>query len=82
MGGVTTHTEMQGLSPGRMSEAEGPFEWVRDRPLDVLALTFAVGFVPISIAVAESFLAAAIIARAFRLGRGQPKLCLPRVVWY
>jgi O-antigen ligase len=73
---------VEDLPPARVTEIGRWRECLRDRHADALALTLAVGAVPISIAVAESFLAVAIIARVIRSARGQTKLFLPRVFWY
>jgi O-antigen ligase len=65
-----------------VSELEHWHARLRGRHVDALALTLAVGAVPISIAVAESFLAIAILARLARYIRGEAELFLPRVFWY
>jgi O-antigen ligase len=53
-----------------------------DRQIDRLALALALCAVPLSIAVTESLLVVAFLARAVRLARRQASACLPRVLWF
>jgi len=50
--------------------------------LDALLLGLALCAVPISIAVTESFLAIAVLARIIAIARGRANLFLPRVFWF
>ncbi len=49
---------------------------------DVQALTLAIWCVPLSIAVAEFFLTAALLYRIIRCARGQDRIVLPRAFWF
>jgi O-antigen ligase len=54
----------------------------RAQRLDALSLGLALCAVPISIAVTESFLAIAVLARIIAIARGRAKVFLPRVFWF
>src|SRR3990172_1613303 len=77
-----TRLEIESQHAVGVSELERWHARLRGRHVDALALTLAVGAVPISIAIAESFLAIAILARLARYIRGEAELFLPRVFWY
>jgi O-antigen ligase len=51
-------------------------------PLDRTALLLALWSVPISIAVAESFLAIAVLARMVSVARGEARIALSRCFWF
>lgn len=55
---------------------------VAERRADRIALALALCAVPLSIAVAETFLAIALLARVVRIARGKEALQLPRVFWF
>lgn len=62
-----------------------PLGWralLRDRQVDRLALALALCAVPISIALSESLLVIALLARVVRIARGQAPLRVPRVFWF
>ena len=75
-------SDVQDLPPARGTEIGCWREYLCSRHPGALALTLAVGAVPISIAAAEFFLAVAIITRLIRLARRQTKFFLPQVFWY
>ncbi len=54
----------------------------RGRRYDRLAFALALCAVPVSIAVCESFLVAALVLRAVRVARGQAQIVFPRVFWF
>ncbi len=60
----------------------GLVEGLRRQTLDAAALTLALTAVPISIAIAESFLALALVARAVRCVRSRRGPALPRIFWF
>ena len=64
----------------------GAFEsWralVAERRVDRIALALGLCAVPFSIAVAETFLAIALLARVVRIARGKEALQLPRIFWF
>ncbi len=82
MNQVLSGVAKAGPPPAFVTEIGRWNEFLRSRHLDELALIPAVAAVPISIAVAEIFLAVGIVARIVRLARGQIRLNLPRVFWY
>lgn len=51
-------------------------------PLDCLALTLAIGAVPLSIAISESFLAISLLVRVLNRRRVRPRARLPRSFWF
>jgi hypothetical protein len=55
---------------------------IRERPIDSAALTLALAMVPISIAVSESFLALAVVARVVGCVRHREHTRAPRVFWF
>jgi O-antigen ligase len=56
--------------------------WIRERPIDTLALGLSFCFVPISIAITEFFLTIAVLARLIAIARGRTNGYLPRVFWF
>lgn len=76
-------------SPAALAPAEtrpGSFEgWralVAERRIDRIALALGLCAVPLSIAVAEMFISAALVARVVLLARGHASLQLPRIFWF
>ncbi len=55
---------------------------LRHRQIDRLALAMALCAAPFSIAVTETFLVVAFLARVVRLARGHASVGLPRVLWF
>ncbi|MFB3920990.1 MAG: O-antigen ligase family protein [Terriglobia bacterium] len=72
--------------PARAETPVGIFEGWRalaaERRIDRAALALGLCAVPLSIAVAETFIAVALAARVALLARGRVTLRLPRVLWY
>lgn len=68
-----------------IAEAQSQADWhaaLQAGPIDCSALALALYLVPISIAVAEFFLAIAVLTRLFRCALGQACVLLPRVFWF
>ena len=59
-----------------------PWKYILVSPVDRGALILALWSVPISIAVAEFFLAIAVAARVSQIVRGRERLLLPRCFWF
>ena len=55
---------------------------IREEPTDVQALTLAIWSVPLSIAVTEFFLSAALFCKIIRCARGRDHIALPRAFWF
>ncbi|MBZ5514398.1 MAG: O-antigen ligase family protein [Acidobacteriia bacterium] len=58
------------------------FAALREQSVDTAVLTLAIWCVPLSIAVAEFFLAIALLARIVGCARGRAQILLPRVFWF
>ena len=61
--------------------AFGRFLW-DERRIDALALVASLGAVPVSIAVSETFLSLALVARLIRILRRRASWSLPRIFWF
>src|SRR5208282_6524577 len=69
-------------STGLQETLPRPWNYVICSPIDRGALILAVWSIPISIAVAEFFLAVAVIARIPQIARGRERILLPRCFWF
>ena len=79
---VVTTPEVLVLTPTRAGVFDGWRALVAERRVDRITLAMGLCAVPLSIAVSETFITVALIARVLRLARGQAALQLPRVFWY
>ncbi len=79
---VVATPEVLALSPTRAGTFDGWRALVAERRVDRIALALGLCAVPLSIAVSETFITVALLARVVRLARGQAAFQLPRVLWY
>lgn len=79
---IATTPEALALSPSRAGVFDAWRALVAERQVDRIALALGLCAVPLSIAVAETFITVALVARVVLLARGQATLQFPRVCWY
>lgn len=82
MEAVTLQADVLEESPTSARESRDWRSILRLGKVDGAALILALWAVPLSIAVSESLLAVAIVARIVRCARGEAPICLPRVFWF
>lgn len=82
MADVLTHIAALGESKDVSGWGWRIFAVARAEPADVQALILAIWSVPLSIAVAEFFLAIALLFRVIRCARGCEHVTLPRAFWF
>ncbi len=76
------HTKLEVTRDTRVASYPNLYEMLRAQQVDGALLTLAVTAVPISIAVTESFLAMALIARIVHCIRSRTVPAVPRIFWF
>ena len=82
---ISAATWLQAEYANRRRSDRAAWAWrtmLRDWKSGALSMGLAMCAVPISIAVAESFLASSLLLRTVAFARGRPTLFLPRVFWF
>ncbi|MGH9650620.1 MAG: hypothetical protein ACRD3I_09150, partial [Terriglobales bacterium] len=82
MSTLTASPAVLAFAQTRAGSCEGWRALIAERRIDRVALALGLCAVPLSIAVAETFISVALLARVVRLVRGQAALRVPRIFWF